>query len=217
MKEKKDHFIRRIFITGIVAMLPLAVTVYVLKILYGLIVSSLMPFIAKIADMKNVEISESLLEIFTVIIFLLIIFLVGILTRLYVGKFFFNIMEKTIGSIPLANSIYNAIKQMIESFKSSSNSFQKVVLVNFPSDKAYCLGFVVKNSQPLIEKALGCESYNVFIPTAPNPTSGFVAVFPVDKCLELDATVEEGVKFILSAGIVNFKNDEEAKKLISAQ
>ena len=217
MKEKKDHFVRRIFITGIVAMLPLAVTVYVLKILYGLIVSSLMPFIAKIADMKNVEISESLLEIFTVIIFLLIIFLVGILTRLYVGRFFFNVMEKTIDSIPLANSIYNAIKQMIESFKSSSNSFQKVVLVNFPSDQAYCLGFVVKNSQPLIENALGCASYNVFIPTAPNPTSGFVAVFPADKCIELDATVEEGVKFILSAGIVNFKNDEEAKKLISAQ
>ncbi len=212
--KKKEHIIRRIFITGIVAMLPLVVTVYILKILYGLIVSNLMPLFVRLAHLYHVAIPEAFMGILTVAMFILLIFLIGLLTRLYVGRFLLNLVEKTITAIPLANTIYNAIKQMIDSFKSSSNNFQKVVLVNFPSDKAYCLAFVVKDSQPILTKAMGVPSYNVYVPTAPNPTSGFITIFPVSGCVELDVTVEEGIKFILSVGLINFTSDADAKTQI---
>ncbi|MDR0453432.1 MAG: DUF502 domain-containing protein [Deferribacteraceae bacterium] len=212
MKEgKNDHFVKHTVITGLVAMLPLVITIYILKILYNLIVSNLMPFFVKIAGIYQIEVSETRMGIITVILFIIITFMVGLLTRLYVGRFLLNLLEKTVANIPLANTIYNAIKQMIDSFNSSGNNFKKVVLVNFPSDSSYCLGFVVKDTQPVIAKELKEASYNVFIPTAPNPTSGFVAIFPVIKCVEINISVEEGIKFILSVGIINFKNDEEAR------
>ena len=206
--------IKRIFITGLVALLPLVVTIYILKFLYGLIVSNLMPFFIKVVGYYNVKVPEPLMGLLTVIMFLLITFLMGLLTRLYVGRFLLNILEKTITAIPLANTIYNAMKQMIDSFKSSNNNFQKVVLVNFPSDNAYCLGFLVKDSQPIISSTLGMPTCNVFVPTTPNPTSGFITIFPVDKCIELNVTVEEGIKFIFSVGVINFSSGEEAKARI---
>jgi uncharacterized membrane protein len=209
----KKHPIRNIFITGIVAMLPLILTVYLLKILYSLIVSNLTPLAAKITVLYKVNIPESLMGIVTVLIFVIFVFLIGLLTRVYVGKLLLSMLDKLVSTIPLANTIYTIVKQMLDSFGSSAGNFRKVVLVQAFGN--YCIGFVVRETQPLLDAYVTEPCYNVFVPTAPNPTTGFAFIIPQSKCVDLPVGVDEGVKFVLSVGLLNFTTPEEAKHKVN--
>ncbi len=114
-------------------------------------------------------------------------------------------------SIPIARTIYYGTKQVIDSFKSTSgSSFSKVVLVEFPRRDMWMIGFVVKDSQKTISNKLfgNRDAYNIFIPTAPNPTSGYISIVPKDEVKEINISVEEGIKFVLSIGLVNFNEKD---------
>jgi uncharacterized membrane protein len=210
MKEKQYRPIRKILITGFVAILPLIVTFYVLKFIYGIITSNLMPIIALIANAANLELPEPFVGVLTVIAFIVFLFILGLLTRMYVGKMLISFMDKTAANIPVVSKIYTATKQTIDSVGSSSEkNFQKVVMVELFSEGKACMGFVTRNSQALLTSHIDEPCYNVFIPTAPSPITGFVIVVPVSKCRELSMPVGEGIKFILSLGMVNFINMED--------
>ena len=207
--------IRNIFIAGILSLLPFVITVYLLYFLYDIIVSNAMPLVKQIARQYSFDFSEYVFQIVTLIIVIIIIFLIGILTKMYFGKILIKILDNIIAKIPVARSIYNATKQVVDSFKNSTgSSFSKVVLVEFPRRDMWMIAFLVRDSLDFMESASTKEeSCNVFIPTAPNPTSGFVAVVPKKDIRELDISVEEGIKFVLSVGIINIKDPEEIKKL----
>ncbi|MDR2105441.1 MAG: DUF502 domain-containing protein [Deferribacteraceae bacterium] len=212
--EKKKHPIRSIFITGLVAMLPLVLTLYLLKIIYSIIVSNLAPLFSKFAVLYKVKIPESLEGVVTIVLLVFFIFLVGLLTRLYIGKLLLKLLDKIVSTIPLANTIYTAVKQMIDSFGSSTSNFRKVVLLHALNANNYCIGFVVRDTQAAINAPIGEPAYNVFVPTAPNPTSGFIVIISKKECIDLSISVEEGVKFILSVGLLNFSTPEEAERKI---
>lgn len=207
--------IRNIFIAGILSLLPFVITVYLLYFLYDIIISNAMPLVKQIARQYNFDFSEYVFQIVTLIIVIIIIFLIGILTKMYFGKILIKFLDNIIAKIPVARSIYNATKQVVDSFKNSTgSSFSKVVLVEFPRRDMWMIAFLVRDSLDFMENASTKEeSCNVFIPTAPNPTSGFVAVVPKKDIRELDISVEEGIKFVLSVGIINIKDPEEIKKL----
>lgn len=207
--------IRNIFIAGILALLPFVITVYLLYFLYNLIISNTTPLVKQIARQYNYDFSESVFQIVTILIVILLIFLIGILTKIYFGKIIIKVLDSVIAKIPVARSIYNATKQVVDSFKNSTgNSFSKVVLVEFPRRDMWMVAFLVRDSLDfMVDVTTKEESCNVFVPTAPNPTSGFVAVVPKKDIRELDMTVEEGIKFVLSVGIINIKNPEEISKL----
>lgn len=203
--------IRNIFIAGILALLPFVITVYLLYFLYNLIISNTLPLVKQVARQYNYNFSESVFQIVTVLIVIILIFLIGILTKIYFGKLIIRILDNVIAKIPVARSIYNATKQVVDSFKNSTgSSFSKVVLVEFPRRDMWMIAFLVRDSLDfMVDLTTKEESCNVFIPTAPNPTSGFVVVVPKKDVRELDMTVEEGIKFVLSVGIINIKNPEE--------
>ena len=207
--------IRNIFIAGILSLLPFVITVYLLYFLYDIIISNAMPLVKRIARQYNFDFSEYVFQIATLVIVILLIFLIGILTKMYFGKILIKFLDNIIAKIPVARSIYNATKQVVDSFKNSTgSSFSKVVLVEFPRRDMWMIAFLVRDSLDFMESASTKEeSCNVFIPTAPNPTSGFVAVVPKKDIRELDISVEEGIKFVLSVGIINIKDPEEIKKL----
>lgn len=207
--------IRNIFIAGILSLLPFVITVYLLYFLYDIIISNAMPLVKQIARQYNFDFSEYVFQIATLVIVILLIFLIGILTKMYFGKILIKILDNIIAKIPVARSIYNATKQVVDSFKNSTgSSFSKVVLVEFPRRDMWMIAFLVRDSLDFMESASTKEeSCNVFIPTAPNPTSGFVAVVPKKDIRELDISVEEVIKFVLSVGIINIKDPEEIKKL----
>ncbi len=208
--------IKKIFIAGILALLPIVVTVYLLYFLYNLVVSKASPIVKKIAHQYNYDFSEYIFQIGTFILILLIIFIIGIFTRMYLGKLFIKMLDNIMTHIPIARSIYNATKQVIDSFgNTSGSSFSKVVFVEFPRRDMWMIAFLVRDSLPVMQEASTKEeSVNVFIPTAPNPTSGFIAVVPKKDIREIDITVEEGIKFVLSIGIINLDKHADIKELV---
>lgn len=208
--------IKKIFIAGILSLLPIIVTVYLLYFLYNFIVSKASPLVKKIAHQYNYDFSEYVFQIATFIIIILFIFLIGIFTRMYLGRLFMKILDNIMTHIPIARLIYNAAKQVIDSFSNTSgSSFSKVVLVEFPRRDMWMIAFLVRDALPVMQDiSTKEESSNVFIPTAPNPTSGFIAVVPNKDIRELDITVEEGVKFVLSVGIINLDKNTDIKELI---
>lgn len=208
--------IKKIFIAGILSLLPIVVTVYLLYFLYNFIVSKASPLVKRIAHQYNYDFSEYVFQIATFIIIILFIFLIGVFTRMYLGRLFMKMLDNIMTHIPIARSIYNAAKQVIDSFSNTSgSSFSKVVLVEFPRRDMWMIAFLVRDALPVMQDiSTKEESSNVFIPTAPNPTSGFIAVVPNKDIRELDITVEEGVKFVLSVGIINLDKNTDIKELI---
>lgn len=207
--------LKSVFIAGILALLPFVITVYFLYFLYNVIISNATPIVKQIARQYHYDFNEYIFQIITFVIIILLVFLIGVLTRLYFGKMIIKLLDSFIAKIPVARSIYNATKQVVESFKNSTGtSFSKVVLVEFPRRDMWMVAFLVRDSLGfMVDASTKEESCNVFIPTAPNPTSGFIAVVPKKDVRELDITVEEGVKFVLSVGIINLNSPSNIEKI----
>lgn len=207
--------LKSVFIAGILALLPFVITVYFLYFLYNVIISNATPIVKQIARQYHFDFNEYIFQIITFVIIILLVFFIGVLTRLYFGKMIIKLLDSFIAKIPIARSIYNATKQVVESFKNSTGtSFSKVVLVEFPRRDMWMVAFLVRDSLGfMVDASTKEESCNVFIPTAPNPTSGFIAVVPKKDVRELDITVEEGVKFVLSVGIINLNSPSDIEKI----
>lgn len=207
--------LKSVFIAGILALLPFVITVYFLYFLYNVIISNATPIVKQIARQYHFDFNEYIFQVITFVIIILLVFFIGVLTRLYFGKMIIKLLDSFIAKIPVARSIYNATKQVVESFKNSTGtSFSKVVLVEFPRRDMWMVAFLVRDSLGfMVDASTKEESCNVFIPTAPNPTSGFIAVVPKKDVRELDITVEEGVKFVLSVGIINLNSPSDIEKI----
>jgi uncharacterized membrane protein len=215
--DAQKRSFKNIFLTGFVALTPLVVTFYILRAVYNLIVKNLDPVLRRIAAAYHIEIPDPFTGVVTVLLFVVLVFLVGILTRMYIGRLIISIIDRAATSIPGVSFIYNAIKQIIESFRSSTDNFQRVVIVQFPKNEVYCVAFVVKKTPAVLADVIGEPCLNIYIPTAPNPTSGFITVMPERNCRDVKISVEQGVKFIFSVGVINFDNPEQLKTVLEKQ
>ena len=203
MSKKKKSFalrLRNYFITGIVVLIPIGFTLYLSKFLITistkLIPSSLNP---------NTYLQYSIpgLEILLTVIFITII---GGLSLSFLGKKFLQIVDDLFKRIPILRTIYSAIGQMTESFTSSNKNEKSVVLVEYPRKGSWAVGFATKENQGEIKNKTNKDLINVFVPTTPNPTSGFLLMFPKDEVIYLNMNFEEASKFIVSAGTSNPKS-----------
>jgi uncharacterized membrane protein len=186
---------RRHFLTGLVALTPLLVTVWILWRFYLLVDGIVRPWLEKIPRLGEI-LPDFLLTLIGVVAFLLLITLVGLFTRNLIGVAFFRLVERAVNRIPIIKGIFSATKQISEVFLGDKRTaFQKVVLFEYPRREVYALGFVT-NDQPEL------DFVNVFLPTAPNPTSGFMLLLPRREVQVLPLTVEEGVRLIISGGSV---------------
>lgn len=137
------------------------------------------------------------------ILSIVILVLIGALARGFVGRRLVRYIVEPIRAVPLLGTIYNAVRQLLEAvFSSQAQSFQRVVLVQFPREGAYVLGFVTAKAWDGVSEAVGRSMISVFVPTTPNPTSGFFVMFADEDCIPLNMTVEEAFKAIMSSGIV---------------
>jgi uncharacterized membrane protein len=134
---------------------------------------------------------------------LLIITLTGWLSLSFLGKKFFEIFNNILKKIPILRTIYSAIGQMTESFTKSDDNQKSVVLIEYPRKGVWVVGFATKENKGLIKEKLKEEIVNVFVPTTPNPTSGFLLVVPKKDLIFLDISFEQASKFIVSAGTTN--------------
>ena len=197
--NKKSIFakIRNNFIAGIVVLIPIGITLYLTLFLVrisGKIIpkeinpNNYLPF-----DIPGVEI----------FIALLIITITGWLSLSFLGKKFFEILNNILKKIPILRTIYSAIGQMTESFTKTDNKQKSVVLLEYPRNGVWAVGFATKENEGLIKNKVKEDLINVFVPTTPNPTSGFLLMVPKKDLIYLDITFEQASKFIVSAGTTN--------------
>tara|TARA_B100002051_G_scaffold270760_1_gene304230 strand:+ start:637 stop:1251 length:615 start_codon:yes stop_codon:yes gene_type:complete len=196
---KKSIFaqIRNNFIAGIVVLIPIGITLYLTLFLIrvsGKIIpkeinpNNYLPF-----DIPGVEILMALL----------IITLVGWLSLSFLGKKFFDLFNNILRKIPILRTIYSAIGQMTESFTKTDNNQKSVVLLEYPRKGLWAVGFATKENVGLIKNKIKDDIINVFVPTTPNPTSGFLLMVPKKDLIYLDVSFEQASKFIVSAGTSN--------------
>ena len=126
----------------------------------------------------------------------------GVLARYYIGKRLLQWLDTAMLKVPLLNKFYGAVKQINEAFAGNKNSFKTVVLVEFPSPGSYSVGFITSESQGEVQQKAGQNLVSVFIPTTPNPTSGFLILVPEGKVSKLDMSVADGIKYIVSLGSI---------------
>ena len=197
-KRKKKSFvlkIRNYFFTGVIVLIPIGFTLYLTKILIS-VSSKLIP--SEINPNTYLHFSIPGLEIILTIIFITI---VGYLSLSFLGKKFLQIVDDLFKRIPILRTIYSAIGQMTESLASKKGSKKKsVVLIEYPRKGSWAVGFATKDNKGEISKKTNSNLVNVFVPTTPNPTSGFLLMFPKDEIIYLDMSFEEASKFIVSAG-----------------
>ena len=192
--------LRNYFITGIVVLIPIGVTLYLTRFFIR-ISSKLIP--AEINPNNYLPILIPGLEIILAIIF---ITLIGYLSLSFIGKKILQIFNDLLKKIPILRTIYSAIGQMAETLAPKRKSKKSVVLVEYPRKGSWAVGFATKDNKGEISKKTNQKLVNVFVPTTPNPTSGFLLMFPKKEIIYLDMNFEEASKFIVSAGTSNPKN-----------
>ena len=197
--NKKSIFskLRNNFIAGIVVLIPIGITLYltlfIIKFSGSIIPEEINPNNYLPFDIPGLEI----------LVALIIITLIGWLSLSFIGKKFFEIFNNVLKKIPILRTIYSAIGQMTESFTSTGGSQKSVILLEYPRKGIWALGFATKENKGLIKKKVNEEIINVFVPTTPNPTSGFLLMVPRKDVIYLDVSFEQASKFIVSAGTTN--------------
>ena len=198
--EKKRSILGRIrnyFIAGIVVLIPIGITIYLTLFLIS-ISSNIIP--------KEINPNHYLpYEIpgVEIIVAILLITFIGWLSLSFLGKRLLKIFNNILKKIPILRTIYSAIGQMTETFTKTDKSNKNVVLIEYPRKGSWAVGFATKENSGEITNKTNKKLINVFVPTTPNPTSGFLLMFPKEDLIYLDLTFEEASKFIVSAGTSN--------------
>jgi uncharacterized membrane protein len=191
--------LRTYFLTGVVVLIPIGITVY-LTVLIMSISPSLIP--ASINPNKYLPFNIPGLEF--LIAFIIITF-VGMVSLTFIGKTLLNFGQRILNKIPILRTIYNGLGQLTKNFTSSDNKSKKIVLLEYPRKGIWSVGFATGDNKGEISKKAGRgkQLINVFVPTTPNPTSGFLLMVPKEDLIFLDMSFEEASKFIMSAGSIN--------------
>ena len=199
-KPNKKSFLARLrnnFIAGIVVLIPIGITLYLtlflIKISGKIIPKKINPNNYLPFDIPGLEI----------LVALFLITFIGWLSLSFIGKKFFEIFNNFLKKIPILRTIYSAIGQMTETFTKTDNTQKSVVLLEYPRKGIWVVGFATKENTGTIKNKVKEDLVNIFVPTTPNPTSGFLLMLPKKDLIYLDVSFEQASKFIVSAGTTN--------------
>ena len=199
-KKSISLILRNYFITGVVVLIPIGFTLYLSKILIQ-VSSKLIP--ENINPNSYLPFSIPGVEILITIFFITII---GGLSLSFLGKRILKLIDDLFKRIPFLRTIYSAILQMTETFSKKDDDKKSVVLVEYPRKGVWAVGFATKENKGEMAQKTNKKLINVFVPTTPNPTSGFLLMFPIEDVIYLNMSFEEASKFIVSAGTSTGKN-----------
>ena len=212
-KPKRSFWLRlrNYFITGIIVVAPISLTIYLISLIINLIDDKILPLFP---DRYN---PETYLPFAVpgigVLIFVFILTLIGWLTTGLVGRTVVRVGENLLDRMPIVRSIYSALKQIFETvFSHNSRAFRDVVLIPYPREGCWALGFATGTTKGEVQDVIRDEVVNVFLPTTPNPTSGFLLFLPKKDVIFLKMTVEQGIKLVISGGVVTPEILHEARQ-----
>ncbi|MBS0309122.1 MAG: DUF502 domain-containing protein [Proteobacteria bacterium] len=191
---------RKYFVTGLLILVPLAITLWVLNLIISTMDQTLLllPEAWRPENFLHVRIPG-----LGVILTLLIVFLTGLATRNFIGKKVVKLWELALARIPVVNAIYSSVKQVSDTLLSSSgNAFRKALLVRYPHQQSWTIAFLTGTPGGDVKNHLQGDYVSVYVPTTPNPTSGFFLMMLKADTIELDMSVDEALKYIVSMGVV---------------
>jgi uncharacterized membrane protein len=201
MKSNMMSYLQRCVISGLLIWLPIWVTILVIKFIVDILGSTL--------TMLPIRYQPDALIGFhipgmNVLITLMIIFITGVIVANFVGTRLVAYGDAFIGRIPLVRTVYTGVKQVAQTlFTPGGQSFRKVYLIEYPRKGTWTVAFQTGDASPEIEKAVGKkEMISVYVPTTPNPTSGFLLILPKDEVVELNMSVDQALKFVISLGVM---------------
>lgn len=191
--------IRKLIVAGLVVLLPLIATIYILIFVFNLMDGIFGQIIESIIGRPLPGVG--------ILFTLLLILLTGFLATNIFGKKLLSSLEQMISRVPIMNSVYSALKQVVEAFSpEKTNAFQRVAMLEYPRRGLWVIGFITGKSTGEVQRKTDHEVLNVFIPTTPNPTSGFLVFVPKEDVTFLEMSVEEGLKLIISGGVITPKD-----------
>lgn len=195
-------------LAGIVILLPVVVTIWVVSFLVNLLTK---PFVGLVTPLFHhftwFYLPDAMILILSKVLILILlvatIFAVGLVANWFFIHKLIYLGDQLVHRIPLINTIYKSVKEVVNSlFSPSSPSFSQVVLVPFPSEGALSIGLITKEEVPILEKAKATETISVFVPGTPNPTVGFLLMFKKEQMIFTDLKVDEAMKFVVSCGVM---------------
>ena len=196
----RGQLIKRYFITGLLIWVPLAITAWVLSLIASVADQSLrlLPVSVRPYDLLGFDIPGA-----GIVLTLFIILATGLLAANFIGQRLVGWWEKLLARIPVVNSIYNSVKQVSDTlFSSSGNAFRKALLIQYPREGSWTIAFLTGKPGGDVANHLKEDYVSVYVPTTPNPTSGFFLMLPQNDVIELDMAVDEALKYIISMGVV---------------
>lgn len=195
--------LRNAFFSGVILLLPLAATIIVVSFLLDKIGAPASKHFFGFIDssLRDKVWIDMLLNIISTCIIVVIITILGLFSNYFLGKLALRFAERLITSVPFIKVVYNTVKQIVDTFgKENRAVFQEVVLVHYPRKNVYALGFLTSKAKGEVQEKTGQVVVNVFVPTTPNPTSGFLLMVPEDEVIHLDMSLADGMKLIISGG-----------------
>ena len=196
--------IKKNMTAGLLVTVPVAFTYIILEFVITRVDGLMVPIVSKIIGEKGMEIFKTYsVPGIGFLLLVLFIFFIGLIATNFFGKKMFKVGELVLHKIPLVRVIYTTIKKVVDMISQSQTpTFEKMVLVTYPRSPLKTIGIVACDTRGTVLKMIGKRSVNVFVPTSPNPTTGFIIHVPVEDVNFLEMTVEEGLKMIISFGVV---------------
>lgn len=203
--------VRTIFLTGIAVLFPAIISIYIAYILYNTIIKVTSPLVKYILQsLLGLPGSDYIVPVVGFVLVIAAIFSIGLLATNYFGKKLIILIEKVLLNIPLLSSVFSAAKQFLDALSlSSKKGFSKAVLVEYPRKGTYTIGFLTTSAEKIFKDMDGpSDMVYVFIPTTPNPTSGWLLIVKRSELTFLDIKIEDAIKLIISGGLVHSDNDQ---------
>jgi len=208
MSEQKASFSRRFrnaFLTGLLVFLPLGTTIFVLDFILDLFKEPALKLAIQLGLREENSFFglETLLALIGLVVGVITLTLLGYLSKYLLGKVFISTTETVLDKVPFLNAVYRSVKQIVETFGRENRAvFKEVCLVEYPRKGCYALGFITADASSHVQEKVGDHMIYVFVPTTPNPTSGFLLLVPREEIYKLDVSVGDGMKMLISGGAV---------------
>lgn len=197
--------VRTAFITGLLILLPLGVTVLIIGIVLDRIGNPASELFFRFIDdkIRGLPTVEIPLQLLSLIIVFSIITVLGYFSRIFIGQLLLKFFERILNRLPLINLVYNTVKQLVDTFSQQKKAvFEQVVMIEYPRKGIYAIGFLTNQAKGEVQALTGENLVNVFVPTTPNPTSGFLLMLPKKDVIPMQMSIGDGMKAIISGGAV---------------
>jgi len=189
------------FVAGLILVAPLAVTLYILRILVSWSLQFINPVVAELGLIETTANVELAAQVLAVVLIFGVISALGLLAQWSVGKHLFGNLGRTVNVVPLVSTIYGSVRQVATSLVESGSQFERTVLVEYPREGVYSIGLVTGEGRAGIDEVAGERAYPVFLPNSPNPTAGRLVMVPESQIHETDMSVREGMRMVVTTGI----------------